>query len=53
MTYRTPCSDIAHQVLSTLPIPNKLDDFPWAGKYFEHVPLLTNLIYFPPKGITW
>ena len=43
---------IGHQVLPSQPLPKEAEDFPRGGKYF-HVPLLTELIQFPSKGITW
>ena len=50
VTYRTPCHAIGHQVLPTQPIPREVEDFPRGDKYFKHVPPLTYLIYFSPKG---
>ena len=35
----------------TQPLPMKAEDFPRGDKYFMHVPLLTYLIYFSPKGV--
>ena len=52
VTYRTPCHAIGHQVLPTQPLPREAEDFPRGDKYFKHVPLLTYLIYFSPKGYT-
>ena len=52
VTYRTPCHVIGHQVLPTQPLlPREAEDFPRGDKYFKHVPLLTYLIYFSPKGV--
>ena len=42
---------IGHQMLPTQPLPRGAEDFPRNGKYFKHVPLLTYLIYFSPKGL--
>ena len=52
MTYRTPCHAIGHQVLPTQPLPSEMEDFPRDDKYLKHVPPLTYLIYFSPKGYT-
>ena len=52
VTYRTLCNAIGHQVLPTQPLPREAEDFPRGDKYFKHVPLLTYLIYFSPKGYT-
>ena len=52
VTYRTPCHAIGHQVLPTQPLPREAKDFPRGDKYFKHVPPLTYLIYFSPKGYT-
>ena len=51
VTYRTPCYAIGHQVLPTQPLPREAEDFPRGHKHFKHVPLLTYLIYFSPKGV--
>ena len=53
VTYRTPCHAIGHQVLPTQLLPREAKDFPTGDKYFKHVPLLTYLIYFSPKGYIW
>ena len=50
VTYRTPCHAIGHQVLPTQPMSREAEDFPRGDKYFKHVPPLTYLIYFSPKG---
>ena len=42
---------IGHQVLPTQPLPKEAEDFPKGDKHFKHVPLLTYLIYFSPKGV--
>ena len=34
------------------PLSREAEYFPWCIKYFNHVPLLTWLIYFQPKGTT-
>ena len=47
--YGTTYSRIGCQVLPTQPIPRKAEDFLLGDKYFNHVPLLTYPIYFPPK----
>ena len=52
VTYRTPCHAIGHQVLPTQPLPREAEDFPRGDKHFKHVPPLTYLIYFSPKGYT-
>ena len=52
VTYRTLCHAIGHQVLPTQPLPREVDNFSRGGKYFKHVPPLTYLIYFSPKGYT-
>ena len=51
VTYGTPCHSIGHQALPIQPWPKEAEDFPRGGKYFNHVSLLTQLIYFPPEGI--
>ena len=53
VTYRTPCHASGHQVLPTQPITREVEDFPRGDKYFKHVPPLTYLIYFSPKGYMW
>ena len=53
VTYRALCHAIGHQVLTTQLLHREAEDVPRGGKYFNHVPLLTVLIYFPPKVITW
>ena len=53
VTYRALCHAIGHQVLTTQLLHRGAEDVPRGGKYFNHVPLLTVLIYFPPKVITW
>ena len=50
-THGTLCHAIDHQVFPSQPLPREAEDFPWGGKYFNYAPLLTQLIYFPPKGI--
>ena len=35
--------------LPTQPLPREVEEFPRGGKYFTHVTLLTQLIYFPPN----
>ena len=50
VTYGTPCHSIGCQVHPTLFLPREANDFLRGGKHFNHVPLLTQLIYFPPKG---
>ena len=52
LIYRMPCHAIGHQVLPTQPLPREAGDFPRGDKCFKHVPTLTYLIYFPPKGYT-
>ena len=52
VTYRTPCHAIGYQVLPTQPLPRAAEDIPRGDKYFKHVPPLTYLIYFSPKGYT-
>ena len=32
-------------------LPREAEDFPSGDKYFKHVPPLTYLIYFSPKGL--
>ena len=49
--YKTPCRASGHQVLPTQPLPREAEDFLRGDKYFKHVPLLTNLTYFSPKGV--
>ena len=52
VTYRTPCHAIGHQVIPTQPLlPREAEDFPRGDKHFNHVPLLTYLIYFSSKGV--
>ena len=52
VTYSKPCHAIGHQVLPTHPLLlREAEDFPGGDKYFNHVPLLTYLIYFSPKGV--
>ena len=51
LTYRTPCRAIGHQVLPTQPLPREVEDFLMCDKYFKHVPALSYLIYFSPKGV--
>ena len=51
VTYRTPCHASGHQVLPIQPLLSEAEDFRWGEKYFKHVPLLTYLIYFSPKGV--
>ena len=33
------------------PLPKEAEDFPRGEKYFRHMPPLTYLIYFSPKGL--
>ena len=51
VTYRTPCHAIGHQVLPTQALPREAEDFPRGDKDFKHVPPLTYLIYFSPRGV--
>ena len=51
VTYGTLCHAIDHQMLPTQSLPRKAEDFPTGDKYLKHVPLLTYLIYFSPKGV--
>ena len=48
--YRTPCHAIGHQMLSMQQSPRKVEDLPRGDQHFKHVPRLTYLIYFSPKG---
>ena len=48
--YRTPCHAIGHQMLSMQQSPRKAEDLPRGDQHFKHVPRLTYLIYFSPKG---
>ena len=50
VTYWTLCHVIGYQVLPTQPLSREAAGFPRGGKYFDHVPLLTQLIYFQAKG---
>ena len=52
VTYRMLCHAIGHQVLPTQPLFREAEYFPRGDKYFKHVPPLTYLIYFSPKGYT-
>ena len=50
-TYETLCHAISHQVLPTQLLPREVEDLPWGGKYFDHVPcyianLLPNKRYY-------
>ena len=38
-------------VLPTQALPKEAEDFPRGGRYFNHVPLLKELIYLPPEVI--
>ena len=51
VVYRTPCHSIGYQVLPTQPLTREVENFPKGDKYFKHVPPLTYLIYFSPKGV--
>ena len=53
VTYGMPCHSICLQMLPAQLLPRQAENFPNGDKYFKYVPLLTYLIYFPPKGITW
>lgn len=47
VAYRTPCHSIGgHQVLFIQPLHREAKNFPMGNKYFEHVFLLTWVIYF-------
>ena len=46
VTYGTLCHAIDHQLLPTLPLPREAGDFSMGDRFFNHVPLLTYLIYF-------
>ena len=52
VTYVTPCRKRGHYSYLLHFPPNPYlgkQDFPRGGEYFNHVPLLTQLIYFQPK----
>ena len=49
---RLPLVTHPSQVLPTLLLPSEAEEFPRGDKYFKHVPSLTYLIYFSPKGYT-
>ena len=44
---------IGYEVLHTQLLPGEAEDLTRVAKYLNHVPLLTYLIYFPPKANTW
>ena len=46
VTYGTPCRAMGHSHS-----PKEAEDFPMGEKYFRHMPPLTYLIYFSPKGL--
>ena len=46
VTYGTPCRARGHSHS-----PKEAEDFPRGEKYFRHMPPLTYLIYFSPKGL--
>ena len=47
VTYRMPCHSIDHSIQ---PLPREAEDFPRGDEHFKHVPPLTHLICFSPKG---
>ena len=54
VTYVTPCRKRGHYSYLLHFPPNPYlgkQDFPRGGEYFNHVPLLTQLIYFQPERI--
>ena len=50
--YGRLCYDVGHQVLPTQPFSREGEDFSRGDKCFNHVPLITQPICFPPKGNT-
>ena len=52
VTYGMVWGAISHQVLRIQLLAREAQDFPRVCKYFKHVPLLTQLIYFPPQRNT-
>ena len=51
VTHGMACHAIGHQMLPTQLLPREVEDFPRGVKYFKHLPLLTCLTFFSPKGV--
>ena len=51
VTYKTPCHASGHQMLPIQLLARGTEDSPRGDKNFKHVPLLTYLIWFSPKGV--
>ena len=52
VTYGTHGTLLVIECFPPLPLPREAKGFHRSGKYYNHVPLFTQLIYFPPKGFT-